>query len=76
MFLLLHIILESTQSPPIILLLDEPTSACDADTELLVERALIASKAAMIIVTHDERQATSFCHHRIILNKCDEDLQL
>lgn len=50
-----------------LLLLDEPTAACDPDTTLLVERALVASGAAMICITHDERQAQRLAHRRVVL---------
>lgn len=50
-----------------VLLLDEPTAACDVATALLVESALAKSGITMIVVTHDERQSTNFVHRRIIL---------
>jgi putative ABC transport system permease protein len=53
--------------PDVLLLLDEPTAACDPDTTLLVERALVASGAAMICITHDERQAQRLAHRRVVL---------
>lgn len=43
-------------NPPV-LLLDEPTSACDAATALAVEAALLASGAALLWVTHDAAQS-------------------
>lgn len=53
--------------PDAVLLLDEPTAACDPQTCLAVERALIVSGVAMIIITHDERQAERMAHRRLIL---------
>ncbi len=53
--------------PNAVLLLDEPTAACDPQTCLAVERALIVSGVAMIIITHDERQAERMAHRRLIL---------
>lgn len=53
--------------PDTLLLLDEPTAACDTETTLLVERALVASGAAMVCITHDERQAQRIAHRRILL---------
>ncbi len=57
----------SVQFPDTLLLLDEPTAACDTETTLLVERALVASGAAMVCITHDERQARRIAHRRILL---------
>eukprot|EP01033_Poteriospumella_lacustris_P016723 gene16723-11966_t len=59
---------ESLQHPDSILLLDEPTAACDAETTSLVEKALVASGAAMILITHDDRQAQRIAHRRLILH--------
>ena len=42
---------------PAVLLLDEPTSACDPDSARLVEAAVRASGAAAVWVTHDPAQA-------------------
>lgn len=41
---------------PDVLLLDEPTSACDGRSAKLVERALKRSGAALLWVTHDDAQ--------------------
>lgn len=49
------------------LLLDEPTAACDPETTLLVEKALVASGAALLLITHDDRQAQRIAHRRILL---------
>ncbi|CAM9723994.1 unnamed protein product, partial [Ectocarpus fasciculatus] len=40
-----------------VLLLDEPTAACDAATTAAVEAALLHSGAAIILTTHDSRQS-------------------
>ncbi len=53
--------------PKCVLLLDEPTAACDAMTCKAVEKSLLASGLAMIIITHDENQAKSIGHRRIKL---------
>lgn len=50
-----------------VILLDEPTAACDPETTIAVEKALVASGAAMMIITHDERQARRLAHRRILL---------
>lgn len=50
-----------------ILLLDEPTAACDALSCAAVERLLIVTGVACIVVTHDERQAIRLATTRIIL---------
>ena len=55
------------QYPNAVLLLDEPTAACDATSCEAVERTLLASRLAMIIITHDERQSERIAHRRILL---------
>lgn len=50
-----------------VLLLDEPTAACDAAACAAVEEALVASGVACIIVTHDPRQAQRLAHTRVML---------
>ena len=50
-----------------VLLLDEPTAACDMETSLLVERALVTSGCTLIMITHDERQAIRMAHKRLML---------
>ena len=42
---------------PDVLLLDEPTSACDAATTALVEASLLAFPGALVVVTHSQEQA-------------------
>ena len=42
--------------PGVLLLLDEPTAACDPTTAKLVERAIIKSGVTVIWVTHDHAQ--------------------
>ena len=54
--------------PNVLLLLDEPTAACDSDACACVERAVIASGLAVLIITHDKTQAERFVHKRLILN--------
>ena len=53
---------------PDALLLDEPTSACDAVTTALVEATLRAFKGALLLVTHDQDQAARLCqvHLRLV----------
>jgi ATPase subunit of ABC transporter with duplicated ATPase domains len=65
--LLVDSLLTATEYPEVVLLLDEPTAACDSESTLAVEQALVASGAAMIIITHDERQAKRLAHRRIQL---------
>lgn len=57
----------SPKGPPVVLLLDEPTAACDAASCEAVERAIVNSGVAAIIVTHDDRQAVRLCHKRLML---------
>jgi ABC-type iron transport system FetAB ATPase subunit len=52
-----------------VLLLDEPTAACDEAACAAVERAIKASNVACIIVTHDPRQALRLAHTRIVLSE-------
>lgn len=53
--------------PPAVLLLDEPTAACDGVSCTAVERSIIASGIATVLITHDERQALRLAHKRLIL---------
>jgi ABC-type iron transport system FetAB ATPase subunit len=50
-----------------VLLLDEPTAACDAVSCSAVEQAIINCGAACVVITHDDRQAVRLAHRRIIL---------
>lgn len=59
---------KSIEYPKAVLLLDEPTAACDATTCDAVEKALVVSGLAMIIITHDDRQSKRIAHRRIILS--------
>jgi len=58
---------ESPSNPASLLLFDEPTAACDEATKVKVERAIIASGVACMIVTHDDRQATRLAHRTLTL---------
>jgi ABC-type phosphate transport system ATPase subunit len=51
-----------------VLLLDEPTAACDDVACAAVERVLVQSGVACVIVTHDSRQAERLAHTRIVLS--------
>lgn len=55
------------ERPASLLLLDEPTAACDAATALLVERAVVRSGLAVMWITHDPRQAERMAHKRLLL---------
>lgn len=50
-----------------IVLMDEPTAACDAETVLKVERAIVSSGLTLVMITHDEKQAQRIAHKRIII---------
>ena len=39
----------------------------DMETSLIVEKALVQSECAIIMITHDERQALRMAHKRLIL---------
>ena len=53
--------------PQTILLLDEPTAACDEVACAAVEQLLVDSSVACVIVTHDSCQAERLAHTRISL---------
>jgi len=50
-----------------VLLLDEPTAACDAQACAAVERLLMEIGVACVVVTYDERQAARLATTRVIL---------
>lgn len=50
-----------------VLLLDEPTAACDPQSALAVEQVLQAAGVAIIMTTHDDRQALRVANRRILL---------
>lgn len=54
-------------SPPAVLLLDEPTAACDAEACALVERAIVGSGLTVMIITHDKAQAERISHRRLLI---------
>ena len=66
-----HSKLSSIKGRPgsIILLLDEPTGACDAKTTIDVERALTSRGFTVILVSHDPIQQERFGTRRIILTE-------
>ena len=53
--------------PGVVLLLDEPTAACDPATAKLVERAIVKSGVTVIWVTHDHAQTLRMAHKRLVL---------
>jgi putative ABC transport system ATP-binding protein len=57
---------------PEVLLLDEPTSALDGAATAAVEEVLTgwvsSGRRAALVVTHDQDQASRFCHRRIDLS--------
>ena len=53
----------------IVLLLDEPTGACDVETTMNVERALTSLGFTIILVSHDTDQQERFSTRRIILTE-------
>lgn len=50
-----------------VLLLDEPTAACDETASLAVEKVLMESGIACVMVTHDPRQAARFANRRVTI---------
>jgi ABC-type iron transport system FetAB ATPase subunit len=63
----LGLILATTSAQKAVLCLDEPTAACDEETMLKVERAILDSKLSAIIITHNSEQAERLGHKRLIL---------
>lgn len=59
-----------------VLLLDEPTAACDPASTLAVEAAIQATGVAVVMTTHDDRQALRLAHRRIILNPLQSEPKL
>lgn len=59
----------SGSPPSSVVLFDEPTAACDPQTTLMVERAIISSGVATMFITHDDRQARRLAHLRLVLTK-------
>ena len=57
----------SGSGPCALLLLDEPTAACDAEACSLVERAVVASGLTLMVITHDKKQAERLSHKRLIM---------
>jgi ABC-type phosphate transport system ATPase subunit len=51
----------------VVILLDEPTAACDAETCAAVEEAIVKSGSTVIMITHDERQSQRIAHNRLIM---------
>lgn len=53
------------RQPNAILLLDEPTAACDSESCALVEKVLVVSGLTMLLITHDDKQAGRLAHRRV-----------
>ena len=62
------LMLGSTADAGAVVLMDEPTAACCADTMVKVERAIIASGLTTIMITHDERQAQRVAHKTRVIS--------
>ena len=56
----------SAQPPPEVLLLDEPTAACDSDTTAAIEDYLLNDGKAIVWITHDEAQARRIAHRLVV----------
>ena len=54
---------------PRVLLLDEPTSACDPASVKAIEAAAVTSGAAIVWVTHDDAQAERVAHRHLVLRR-------
>ncbi len=57
---------------PKILLLDEPTSSCDAQTTLLIEQSLVERNATIVMVSHSKEQLERLCHSTAHLHLLSE----
>jgi putative ABC transport system permease protein len=55
---------------PTVLLLDEPTSACDGQTALAMEETLrkLSTKIPILMISHDRAQVDRFCTHHLRLS--------
>lgn len=53
---------------PQLILLDEPTSSCDAQTTLLIEKTLVERNATIVMVSHSDEQLQRFCHSTVRLH--------
>ena len=62
-----EVVMGARQQISAVVLLDEPTAACDAESCAAVERALVGSGVAAVIVTHDDAQAFRLAHRRLLL---------
>ncbi|KAJ1462463.1 hypothetical protein M885DRAFT_456134 [Pelagophyceae sp. CCMP2097] len=58
---------------PLVLLLDEPTSACDEDTALKIERSLIESGITILLTTHSKDQAARLCDSHLVASPAAGD---
>jgi len=70
--LILACSLPPSKSP--VVLFDEPTAACDEESKIKVESAIISSGVAAILITHDLQQAMRLAHKRAVIT-LDETLQ-
>jgi len=64
----LGLVLATSSPNKAVLCLDEPTAACDEETMLKVERAIIESKLSAIIITHNSDQSERLGHRRLVLS--------
>lgn len=53
---------------PQLMLLDEPTSSCDAQTSMLIEKTLVERNATIVMVSHSDDQLQRFCHSVVRLH--------
>ena len=51
---------------PKLLLLDEPTSSCDVNTTLKIERTLIERNATIVMVSHSDEQLQRLCCDKLV----------
>ncbi len=52
---------------PQLMLLDEPTSSCDKEATLLIEKTLLEQNITLMIVSHSEEQVSRLCTSKIML---------
>ena len=50
---------------PKLLLLDEPTSSCDNDTTIMIEKTLIEMNVTLLLVSHSDEQLRRLCHKTV-----------
>ena len=59
--------LSAQERPSVLVLLDEPTAACDPETTKIMEQVFKESQLTFLLITHNEQQARRIANRRILL---------